>query len=138
MGLIASAAALWPGTEPTSTASSTIVEAPTTEPLPAGKTDTATLDPAPTPVRLVAVHGPPQGEKVTDGEGNILYRYEHDQPGVSTCFGSCEAVWPPVLTTGEPQVTGIDPTLVGTLRRPDGTLQVTLRGWPLYRHAQVS
>jgi len=74
-----------------------------------------------------------QPDAVADGEGNILFRSGRDRPAESTCFDSCAIDWPPVLTNGPPQVTGIDPALVGTIRRPDGTLQVTLGGWPLYR-----
>jgi len=33
-------------------------------------------------------------------------------------------------------VTGIDRSLVGTVTRDDGTEQVTLAGWPLYRNAK--
>ena len=129
MALTVSAAALWQGTDPSHpVVGASVAEAPTTEPLIPTATGTS--------VHLVAVHGPT--DSVTDGEGNVLYRYDHDQPSVSTCFGACAATWIPVLTSGTPAVTGIDPTLVSTLRRPDGTLQVTLAGWPLYRHARTS
>jgi predicted lipoprotein with Yx(FWY)xxD motif len=33
-------------------------------------------------------------------------------------------------------VSGIDSKLLGTLARPDGTVQLTLAGWPLYRYAK--
>ena len=43
------------------------------------------------------------------------------------------AVWPPLLTTGRPTAgPGVDPRLIGELRRPDGTTQVTYSGWPVY------
>jgi predicted lipoprotein with Yx(FWY)xxD motif len=75
------------------------------------------------------------GDAVGTG-GWVLYRFEADahDPPASLCENDCLRVWPPVLTDGTPPVLdGIDPALVGTLRRPDGTTQVTLRGWPLYR-----
>jgi predicted lipoprotein with Yx(FWY)xxD motif len=52
----------------------------------------------------------------------------------SACGGLCAAVyWPPVLTSGRPIAgPGIDRRALGTVRRPDGTLQVTYRGRPLY------
>jgi predicted lipoprotein with Yx(FWY)xxD motif len=54
-------------------------------------------------------------------------------PPVSTCTGPCMAVWPPLLTTGRPTAgPGVDPRLIGELRRPDGTTQVTYGGWPVY------
>ena len=44
---------------------------------------------------------------------------------------------PPVLTgTGDIQLHGVDQSLVGTVNRPDGSKQVTLNGWPLYRDAE--
>ncbi len=56
-------------------------------------------------------------------------------PAQSTCSGSCSAVWPPLLTTGRPITgPGVDPRLVGLMRRPDGTLQVTYAGWPVYMY----
>ncbi|MGC8626993.1 MAG: hypothetical protein ACP5VR_05435 [Acidimicrobiales bacterium] len=51
----------------------------------------------------------------------------------SMCTNACSAVWPPLLTAGRPMVgPGADPRLVGELRRPDGTFQVTYAGWPVY------
>jgi predicted lipoprotein with Yx(FWY)xxD motif len=45
------------------------------------------------------------------------------------------AVWPPLLTTGRPTLgPGVDPRLVGETRRPDGTLQVTYAGSPVYMY----
>jgi predicted lipoprotein with Yx(FWY)xxD motif len=129
--ITASTAALWQGTEAphrNALATGKVVEAPTTQPL-----STTLVMRATGVARLIAVHRPPQPDAVTDGDGNILFRSDRDHPSESTCFDACAIDWPPVLTSGPPQVTGIDPGLVGTLRRPDGTLQVTLGGWPLYR-----
>jgi predicted lipoprotein with Yx(FWY)xxD motif len=54
-------------------------------------------------------------------------------PAVTTCTGPCSAVWPPLLTTGRPVAgPGADRRLIGELRRPDGTTQVTYAGWPVY------
>jgi predicted lipoprotein with Yx(FWY)xxD motif len=44
-------------------------------------------------------------------------------------------MWPPVLAGGKVTFVGGDQSLVGTLTRPDGTTQLTLRSWPLYRYA---
>jgi predicted lipoprotein with Yx(FWY)xxD motif len=71
-----------------------------------------------------------------DGAGRILYRSDADanNPPVSRCTGECTQRWVPVtLPEGqEPDLLGIKPEQIGTLRREDGTLQVTLAGWPLY------
>lgn len=62
-----------------------------------------------------------------------LYLLTADPPHVSTCFGGCARIWPPLLTTGQPIAGGgVNPSGLGTLRRPDGTMQVTYFGWPLY------
>ena len=79
----------------------------------------------------------PLGEVVTSA-GATLYRYDKDtaKPAKSNCAGQCAVTWPPMLTgAGTPQLTGIDPALVGIMLRPDGTEQLTLAGWPLYRYA---
>jgi predicted lipoprotein with Yx(FWY)xxD motif len=98
-------------------------------PAPAGP------DPAqPGPVRL-AVDGTALGPAVTT-DGWTVYRFEADtpEPPTSLCENDCLRAWPPLLTDGTPpQLDGIDPALVGTLTRADGTVQVTLGGWPLYR-----
>jgi predicted lipoprotein with Yx(FWY)xxD motif len=91
------------------------------------------------PVELWAVQSGPLGVLVTDGGGKPIYRYDRDgtKPSTSACTGDCTKEWPPVVVTdnSRPELDGIDPALVGTLQRPDGLRQLTLAGWPLYRHA---
>lgn len=76
------------------------------------------------------------GTITLDGAGRILYRSDADgnNPPVSNCTGECAQRWVPVTAPEgqEPELLGIKPERVGTLRREDGTLQVTLAGWPLY------
>ncbi|MFB9907208.1 hypothetical protein [Allokutzneria oryzae] len=75
------------------------------------------------------------GKAVTDAKGAVLYRFDKDsaKPSKSNCDGDCAQRWPPVLTEGIPSIEGADSQLVGTVTRSDGTKQVTLAGWPLYR-----
>jgi predicted lipoprotein with Yx(FWY)xxD motif len=90
---------------------------------------------AATPIILTTARVP-LGEVVTSS-GATLYRFEKDtaKPAKSNCAGQCAATWPPVLATaGAPQLRGIAPGLVGIVLRSDGTEQVTLAGWPLYRY----
>jgi len=76
------------------------------------------------------------GPRLVDGEGNTLYLFTEDEPGVSTCEGGCLAAWPAVLTDADPiALEGVDAALLGTLERADGGTQVTYAGWPLYRYA---
>jgi predicted lipoprotein with Yx(FWY)xxD motif len=104
----------------------------------AGGTDGGGGRHAPSKVELWAVQSGPLGIVVTDGDGLPIYRNDHDgsKPPTSTCTGDCTKLWPPVLVGSQPpDLDGIDAVLVGTLQRPDGQRQLTLAGWPLYRHA---
>jgi predicted lipoprotein with Yx(FWY)xxD motif len=76
------------------------------------------------------------GEFLVDAEGRTLYVFLNDSSGTSVCSGDCETNWPPA-TLGEgqsPAGSGVSAEL-GTIERDDGTLQLTLDGWPLYRYA---
>ncbi len=76
------------------------------------------------------------GEIVTDGHGFTLYIYVPDHQGPSVCAGVCAAQWPPlVLPRGVRRPVagpGVNPALLGTIRRAGGSLQVTYNRWPLY------
>jgi predicted lipoprotein with Yx(FWY)xxD motif len=70
-----------------------------------------------------------------DGEGMSLYIFMNDtqDSGTSTCTDTCADVWPPLTVDGDPVAgEGVDETLLGTITRDDGSLQVTYNGWPLY------
>ena len=82
---------------------------------------------------------PGLGTVLTNGEGLTLYRFDRDTaaPSASTCDGGCAEQWPPLLaTSGDVRVQGVDQALVSTLDRADGTRQVTVAGWPVYRFAE--
>lgn len=73
------------------------------------------------------------GRTIADRHGEALYLFEADPANRSVCDGACAAAWPPLLATRKPTVSGaLDPALVGTTRRNDGTRQVTYDGHPLY------
>ncbi|HUZ19184.1 MAG TPA: hypothetical protein VMU75_01250 [Acidimicrobiales bacterium] len=66
-----------------------------------------------------------------------VYSYSKDSATASACAVSCAASWPPLLTTGTPGVLGrLAASDFGTLKRPDGTLQVTYRHKPLYLYSE--
>jgi predicted lipoprotein with Yx(FWY)xxD motif len=70
---------------------------------------------------------------LVDEDGKTLYLFEADKTSTSTCAGPCAAAWPPVTTNGAPQAgSGVDKSLLGTVKRDDGTEQVTYNGHPLY------
>lgn len=87
-------------------------------------------------VKLTGKKVPKMGKVVTDQEGWVLYRFDKDtaDPPSSNCVDKCAEVWPPALTDGAPQLTGVTAEKVGTTTRQDGTRQLTLGGWPLYRY----
>ena len=77
------------------------------------------------------------GPILVDVEGMSLYVFMADtqNSGTSTCGDDdgCAAEWPPLVSQGAPVAgEGVDATLLGTITRDDGTLQVTYNGWPLY------
>jgi predicted lipoprotein with Yx(FWY)xxD motif len=80
------------------------------------------------------------GVVVTDAEGFTLYRFDKDSAKptpTTTCVDACATKWPPVTVDpkGTLSLEGVDKAAVGLLRRPDGTSQLTLGGWPVYRFA---
>ena len=82
----------------------------------------------------VSTTGTGLGRVITDNRGRTLYLFEKDRRGHSACSGACTVYWPPLLTTAKPVATGgAKPSLLGTIRRADGTKQVTFAGHPLYR-----
>ena len=73
------------------------------------------------------------GRIVVDGRGRSLYLFEKDRHGHSACAGVCAAYWPPLLTNGSSTaIKGAKPSLLGTIRRADGSRQVSYAGHPLY------
>lgn len=79
------------------------------------------------------------GAHLTDAQGKTLYMFTADKQGkgdakaVSNCYDQCAQAWPPLLTQGKPVASDrADSSLLGTIQRKDGSMQVTYNGWPLY------
>ena len=86
-------------------------------------------------VGLVSVSGIP-GKFLADSQGRTLYLFEADKGGTSTCAGACAAAWPPVTASGMPTAgSGVNEALLGTVKRSDGTEQLTYNHHPLYYFA---
>ena len=69
---------------------------------------------------------------LTNSSGKTLYWFAPDTSTTSKCSGSCATYWPPVtgpVTAGS----GVTGTL-STITRPDGTMQATYDGHPLYTY----
>ena len=69
---------------------------------------------------------------LTDAAGRTLYSFAPDWPNKSVCYGSCAAYWPPV--TGNPTAGSGITGKIGTIKRTDGTTQLTYDGHPLYTY----
>ncbi|WP_461104850.1 COG4315 family predicted lipoprotein [Tessaracoccus terricola] len=141
-----------PATEPAppaTTAAETMEESPAaTDPAesPAetdSATDPAETDPGTEPaspmggVLALTMAESDLGEILVDGDGMTLYLFTNDTrgSGASTCEGQCLVNWPPLVgvpTAGE----GVDDSKLGSFTKPDGTVQATYNGWPLYYWVQ--
>jgi predicted lipoprotein with Yx(FWY)xxD motif len=69
---------------------------------------------------------------LTNAKGFTLYSFAPDTPAASKCYGSCAAYWPPV--TGTAAASPGVPGRVGTIKRTDGSEQLTYNGHPLYTY----
>ena len=73
------------------------------------------------------------GPVLFDGRNRALYLFTRDVRNRSRCYGECAAAWPPFLTKERARaVRGVRQSLLGTIRRRDGSRQVTYKGQPLY------
>jgi len=119
-----------PGTATSSPASSSpAAAAPSSSPAATGPASGAAT------VSLAAISGIP-GQALVGSNGRTLYLFQADKNGTSACSGACAAAWPPDTVTGTPQAgSGVSQALLGTITRPDGTMQVTYNGHPLYYFA---
>jgi predicted lipoprotein with Yx(FWY)xxD motif len=80
----------------------------------------------------VTVHGSSFGRILFDGRGFALYAFTKDRAS-SACTGACAKAWPPYVVKTRPKAeAGITASLLGTIRRGDGSRQVTYAGKPLY------
>lgn len=69
--------------------------------------------------------------------GLTLYRFTTEKNGTIACTGDCATTWPPLLAeSGKVPAASQDLAgSLGTVERPDGTMQVTFKGKPLYTFA---
>jgi len=73
------------------------------------------------------------GRIIVDGQSHTLYLFEKDKGAKSACSGACAQNWPPLLTKGTPKAgPSAKASLLGTIKRADGTTQVTYNRHPLY------
>ncbi len=79
------------------------------------------------------------GSALVTSDGFTLYMLTADAGGKVTCTTNpCTGTWPPLLVpTGGNAIagTGLNASMLGTVRTPSGAMQVTYNKWPLYRYA---
>lgn len=86
------------------------------------------------PAKLT-VHKTSIGKVVANSKGITLYMFRKDSKTASGCNGACATTWPPLVTSGKPTAgAGLKASLIGTIKRKDGKLQVTYKGHPLYTY----
>jgi predicted lipoprotein with Yx(FWY)xxD motif len=83
----------------------------------------------------LAVASTDAGKVLVDPQGRTLYAFAADTKGHSACTGSCATYWPPTPAGSLPGSTpkGVTATL-GQITRPDGTMQLTVDGFPMYTY----
>ncbi|MFE7073675.1 hypothetical protein ACFU96_26670 [Streptomyces sp. NPDC057620] len=90
-------------------------------------------------VQLAAVRSPALGTHLININQATLYRFDKDsaEPSTSTCAGECAVTWPPVTIVegGSVYLAGVEEKQVGAIRRDDGSVQLTVGGWPVYRYS---
>lgn len=77
------------------------------------------------------------GTVLDDAKGFTLYHLKTETNGRVRCTGTCASTWPPLLTGGgaaPAAPAGVSGTF-GTVKRPDGGVQVTFDGMPLYTYS---
>ncbi len=76
------------------------------------------------------------GEVLVDADGAALYTADQEADGKVRCTDSCAATWLPLTVSDDaaPEAEDVPGTLA-TVKRPEGSNQVTLDGVPLYTFA---
>jgi len=67
---------------------------------------------------------------LTNTKGLTLYSLSVEKHGKFICTGSCTATWRPLIVAAGTKPKG--PVQLGTVRRPEGKIQVSFKGLPLY------
>jgi predicted lipoprotein with Yx(FWY)xxD motif len=84
-----------------------------------------------------ATNVPGAGTVLVNGSGQTLYLLSSEQGGKLTCTSApCTSAWPPLAlpagTTAATAGSGVQSSLLGTAKAPDGAMEVTYNSYPLY------
>jgi predicted lipoprotein with Yx(FWY)xxD motif len=94
---------------------------------------------SPSPVLVKTERDKTLGTILVTKTGMTLYHMKSEQNGQINCTGACAKLWPPLTAGGGAKVVagpGVTASKLGTITRPDGKVQVTYNGLPLYRYSE--
>ena len=89
-------------------------------------------------VTISAKSVPGVGTVLVNGQGQTLYMLTSEKGGKITCTSSngCTKIWPEIAlpkgTTAAKAGSGVQSSMLGTVKDASGNLEVTYNGWPLY------
>jgi predicted lipoprotein with Yx(FWY)xxD motif len=78
-------------------------------------------------------------EILVDAKGLTLYYFTPDKGGAVTCTGACAQAWPPLMLPSGTSTPVAGKGVTGKLSAvssPQGGMQVTYNGWPLYYYVK--
>ncbi len=81
------------------------------------------------------------GTVLVDAKGDALYTNNQDSGSKIACTGSCTSIWPPLAAPSSGQPTSDNASvqaMLGVVKGPGGSSQVTFGGKPLYTFTQDS
>jgi predicted lipoprotein with Yx(FWY)xxD motif len=88
---------------------------------------------------LTVAESPNLGKYLAGADGKTLYIFTNDTAAdKSTCVDACATAWPPLMATGgtAPAAPAGATGKLATFARPDGSMQVSYNGKPLYYYAK--
>jgi predicted lipoprotein with Yx(FWY)xxD motif len=89
--------------------------------------------PPPATGKTLSAQSTSLGTILVDGRGRTVYVFANDKTNTSTCAGACAADWPPVTAPAKlpASLPGVQ-AKIGSIKRSDGSRQVTVAGHPVY------
>jgi len=81
---------------------------------------------------------PGVGSVLVDQTGKALYSSDQEASGKIVCSAACTAFWKPLEPGQAGPTAGSGTGKLGVIKRPDGGMQVTVNGRPLYTFSEDS
>jgi predicted lipoprotein with Yx(FWY)xxD motif len=83
---------------------------------------------------LIGIFVTSLGTVLEVGNGKMLYVHAGDSATASTCLNTCATAWPPLFIAAGAKIVAPPGAkgAFGSITRPDGSVQVTYKGKPLY------